>query len=115
MNEENENLQSGIKPKGNGMEDLFSVPSSTDNDMRIDFLLEPPEDEGDLSDLTTVSDEDIMGYKPKGKNEELEEEFPGAPANYNVQPNQQYRINPTLAKPTVRKLPMPITLRGVQQ
>ena len=40
--------------------DLFEVPQPEDNDMVTDHLLDIDEDD-DLSDLTSVSQEDVMG------------------------------------------------------
>jgi len=46
--------------------ELFEVPEPEDNDMFIDDLFEvDSEDEDDLSDLTSVSNEDVMGPAPK--------------------------------------------------
>jgi len=46
--------------------DMFEVPQPEDNDMVTDHLVELDE-EDDLSDLTAVSREDIMGTPPKPK------------------------------------------------
>ncbi len=43
--------------------DLFEVPQEEDNDIRVDDLFELPDDE-DISDLTSVSDEDVMRGEP---------------------------------------------------
>lgn len=53
------------KPKDD-MSDLFEVPQPEDNDMVVDHLVEPPEEE-DMSDLVDVSQEDLMGELPKPK------------------------------------------------
>jgi len=45
------------------LDDLFEVPQPEDNDMATDHLVDIDEEE-DLSDLTTVTDEDIMGSPP---------------------------------------------------
>ncbi len=56
------------EPPKSGLEDLFEVPEEEDNDMYIDDLFELDEEdfdlEEDLSDLTQVTDEDIMGKAP---------------------------------------------------
>ena len=55
----------------NRMGNLFEVPQPEDNDMYTDDLFELPgenmEYEDDLSDLTTVTKEDIMGRVPVRK------------------------------------------------
>ena len=52
----------------NELSDLFEVPGEDDNDMYVDDLFEVDEEdldmEDDLSDLTSVSREDVMGKKP---------------------------------------------------
>ena len=53
------------KPK-NDLADLFSVPAPEDNDMYVDDLIESP-GEDDMSDLTRVTNEDIMGTPRKRK------------------------------------------------
>jgi len=50
------------KPKDE-LEDLFEVPQEEDNDMATDHLVDVDEEE-DLSDLTDVSREDVMGTPP---------------------------------------------------
>ena len=46
--------------------DLFEVPEADDHDIYSDDLVETDEAE-DLSDLTSVSREDVMGSRPKPK------------------------------------------------
>ena len=46
------------------LDDLFEVPDEDDNDMYVDDLIAVDE-EGDLSDLTRVTEEDIMGSPPR--------------------------------------------------
>jgi hypothetical protein len=46
--------------------DLFEVPQPDDHDIYSDDLVETDEAE-DLSDLTSVSREDVMGSRPKSK------------------------------------------------
>ncbi len=48
----------------NDMSDLFEVPNEDDNDMYVDDLVEVDDDE-DLSDLTRVTAEDVMGRPPR--------------------------------------------------
>lgn len=59
--------QAPEKPKSD-MDDLFEVPEEDDNDMYTDDLFEVDEEDvefdDDLSDLTRVTEEDIMGKKP---------------------------------------------------
>ena len=93
---------------------LFTVPSKDDNDMRTDFLLEAPDLESDdLSDLTEVSNSDIMGNNPKQKHEESLDMMPGTPAN-----TGSYRIQPSGSQ-QIRRVQIPIrpntTLRGQNQ
>lgn len=52
--------------EGDDMSDLFEVPEETDNDMEVDDLVEPPDEES-MDDLVSVSNEDIMGEAPKPK------------------------------------------------
>jgi len=52
--------------EGDDMADLFEVPEETDNDMAVDDLVEPPDEES-MDDLVSVSNEDIMGAAPKPK------------------------------------------------
>ncbi len=63
--------QPEAEPPTNDMSDLFAVPESEDNDMYIDDLFETDDEEidmdEDLSDLTSVTREDIMGAPPKPK------------------------------------------------
>jgi hypothetical protein len=67
-----EKLATGLIPKPapkNELADLFQVPQAEDNDMYVDDLFAVPEEEldmeDDLSDLTQVSREDVMGKPPK--------------------------------------------------
>lgn len=57
------------EPPKNELDDMFAVPEPEDNDMYTDDLFEVEEEdvdlEDDLSDLTSVTDEDIMGAPPK--------------------------------------------------
>lgn len=61
------------------LDDLFEVPQPEDNDMVTDHLVELDE-EDDLSDLTSVSREDIMG-----------EPYPGVPSVEEEVPIQRLR------------------------
>jgi hypothetical protein len=60
------------RPKSD-MDDLFEVPQEDDNDMYTDDLFEVDEEDldmdDDLSDLMTVSREDVMGKKPIPKSQ----------------------------------------------
>jgi len=53
------------------LDDLFAVPKPEDNDIYVDDLFEVEDQdvdlEDDLSNLTQVSNEDIMGRPPKSK------------------------------------------------
>lgn len=53
------------------LDDLFEVPQPEDNDMEVDDLFEIPEEDidfsDDLSDITQVTNEDVMGSPPKPK------------------------------------------------
>ena len=53
------------------LSDLLEVPQEDDNDMYIDDLFEADEEDiefdDDLSDLTSVSHEDVMGRRPVKK------------------------------------------------
>lgn len=52
-----------VEEEPDELADLFEVPQSEDNDMATDHLVDIDEEE-DLSDLTTVTNEDIMGSPP---------------------------------------------------
>ncbi len=54
------------KLKKDELDYLFEVPQPEDNDIYTADLVEVPEEE-DLSDLVTVSNDDIMGEAPKPK------------------------------------------------
>lgn len=57
-------LEEVEEEKKDELADMFEVPQEDDNDMVTDHLVELDE-EDDLSDLTAVSREDIMGTPPK--------------------------------------------------
>ncbi len=64
--------------------DLFEVPQPDDNDMTIDHLF-LSEEEDDMSDLTEVSTEDIMGEeeaKPAIKERRVARRFKRVPRRY---------------------------------
>jgi len=77
-----------VEEEKDELADLFEVPKSEDNDMTTDHLVDVDEEE-DLSDLTTVTEEDIIGSPPAVR-------------------KKKYRI----ARPT-RQSPPPTTLGGV--
>lgn len=77
--------------------DLFEVPQPKDNDMRTDHLF-GVDDEGDMSDLVEVSEEDIMG-------EPSEPESVERP----VVKSKKYRI----VRP-IRREPPPTSLGGIR-
>jgi hypothetical protein len=99
----------------NNLDDLFEVPKSDDNDITVEHLIKAPKGE-DLSDLTSVSNEDIMGDNPEeAESEEVElNEMPGTPANTGA----TYRIQP-LGSQTLRRVRLPnaqnTVLRGQNQ
>lgn len=103
------------KPK-DSMSDLFDVPQMQDNDMTIDHLLAAPKMTDDMSDLTKVTDEDVMGTNPQVEESEVvEEELPGIPADYNESYQPQYKyINTPLGSQSIRKVRVPQQFKGVQ-
>lgn len=72
------------------VDDLFEVPQLEDNDMRTDHLIDIDDPE-DLSDLTAVTQEDVMGTPPKQK--------------------PKYRL---VRRPIRRYPPPPTTVRGIK-
>lgn len=60
------------KMRSDALKDLFEVPKENDNDIYCDDLVDLSDEDvygGDtnLSDLTSVNTEDIMGNRPKKK------------------------------------------------
>lgn len=57
------------KRKKNDLSDMFAVPQPEDNDMDTRDLFEAPDEDvdmdEDLSDLTRVNNDDIMGRPPR--------------------------------------------------
>lgn len=65
---------SGFRSKQHKTEDLFEVPKDTDADIYAQDLLEPPP-RPDVSDLVTVSKEQMTGYKEGEMDEDMDDLF----------------------------------------
>ena len=90
-----------------GLSDLFTVPQPTDNDMDTEGLFqadkEELEEDDDLSDLTEVSNEDIMG-----------DGFGGEPAAQEDEQTKRYRPSQIKRLKVLRREPPPTSMGGVR-